>query len=520
MGLTALTFASFTVLLHGTGNVYAASASEWQDQTIERVEQQLASNPDNPVSFTQRIQNILDEYQNERQSIRHSSAFHHPQESSILKDGNSTAQTVPEDKPVPAKTEVKDTAPAASAPAKEAAKPAPPAVPAPQQKLVEGRYNFDWQGTPIAQSLYAVAKIAHKDVIVNGDISGTVYMSLHNVTCNQALDWLSSSFNFNWMVDKNAIIVSTDELMKQSKIFKIHYAMDMDKLVSELGTLGISSANVYANTETRSLSVTGTPYQIKQAELRLKEIDKPVSQCLVVAQLIEINHGKSLNLGMSYSLPTYSHTGETSSSGSEDSSSSSSLKGPWLDKLTFSASTTASRELSKGKVISRPMIMMMNGQEGSVNFGEQVPVLSATSTSASTDITVSYHGVGTKLVITPAIDEETGEIAMKISAEVSNISQWRTSGLTQAPQISTRQATTSAHLRSGQSFVIGGLMSSSELDNLSGIPGLMNLPILGRLFSVHSKSKTYAEVYIMITPYIVTNDINPKELLRKVEVEE
>ena len=48
-------------------------------------------------------------------------------------------------------------------------------------------------------------------------------------------------------------------------------------------------------------------------------------------------------------------------------------------------------------------------------------------------------------------------------------------------------------------------MNESELDNLSGIPGLMNLPILGSLFRLHTKSKSYAEVYIMITPYIVSD---------------
>lgn len=526
LGLAALALASTSVMLMGTESVYAASARQ-QDMTIEQVENELANNPDNPVSFTQRIQNILDEYDEERAARRHSAMTRF---SSLSDSTDVKTDTVADSdkesslKPVPAEVEVKPAAQDVQTPA-----PAVPKPPAPAPQLKEGRYNFDWQGTPIAQSLYAVAKIAKKDVVVNGDISGKVFISLHNVTCNQAMDYLSNSFNFNWMVDGNAIIVSTEDMMLQSQVFKIHHAVDMDKLKEELKTLGIDDSRIYANMESRSVSVSGTPYQLRQAKLRLDTIDKPVSQCLVVAQLIEVSHGKSLNLGLSYSLPTYSHTGESSTSSSsggsssdDDSSSgssgsSSSLKGPWLDKLTFSASSQAHRELSKGKVISRPMIMMMNGQEGMVNFGEQVPVLSATTTASSTDVTVTYNNVGTKLTITPSIDEENGEIAMKISAEVSNISQWRTSGSTTAPQISTRQATTSAHLHSGQSFVIGGLMNESELDNLSGIPGLMNLPILGNLFRLHTKSKSYAEVYIMITPYIVSDEIDPKEIMRKVE---
>lgn len=373
-----------------------------------------------------------------------------------------------------------------------------------------GKYDFDWQGTPIAQSIYAVAKIAQKDVVVNGNLTGKCFMSLHGVTCEQAMDYLSRAFGFNWMVDEDTFIISTKDTMLQSKTFKVHNIFDFDKLKEEMKALDIEEDKVYANTEQRTVSITGTPYELLAAERRLNAIDKPVSQCLILAQLIEIDHGKDLNLGMQYTLPTYSHTGVNSGKTTSDS-----FHGNWLDKLTFSVSSAANRSLSKGKVIYRPMIMLMNGREGSVNFGDQVPVLKATTTSAATDVTVEYKDVGTSLKITPGIDEASGEILLNIEAEVSNITKWITSGQTTAPQIATRKAVTSAHLKSGQSFVIGGLMSRQELDNLSGIPLLMNLPILGKLFSYHTKSQTYAEVFIMITPYIVTDGIDPETIMRK-----
>lgn len=462
---------------------YASSAEE--SQAV--IAQMAGTTQEDPNAFTARIQRILDDYHQDiraRQQARQKLFEHHSQ--------TGEAATV----------------------ATAAPDAAPSAVPGTARLAADGRYNFDWQGTPIAQSVYAVAKRAHKDVVVNGSLDGNVYMSLHNVTCEQAMERLSAAFNFNWMTDDNAIIVSTSQLMMQSKVFPVHHAFDLEKLSKELQALGIAENNIFANSEQRTVSVTGTPYQLKQVEQRLSSVDRPISQCLVVAQLIELQHGRDNNLGFQYSLPTYSHSAETNSSGD---TSSTSLKGPWLDKLTFSGSVTASRNLSKGKVIARPMVMMLNGQEGMVNFGEQVPIMNTTSTSSSTEISVDYKDVGTKLTITPSINEEDGEITLKINTEVSNITKYITQGQTSAPQISTRQATTSAHLRSGQSFVIGGLMSVKDLDNLSGIPGLMNLPILGELFKYHSHSKSYAEVYIMITPYIVTDDINPKELLRKAD---
>lgn len=60
-------------------------------------------------------------------------------------------------------------------------------------------------------------------------------------------------------------------------------------------------------------------------------------------------------------------------------------------------------------------------------------------------------------------------------------------------------------------------MNVEELDNLSGIPGLMDIPILGKLFSYHKKSKSYSEIFIMVTPYIVSDDIDPKALLKGVQ---
>lgn len=486
ISLALLTTSIFsTSMCFDAGAAYAATSSSIQKAADKEIY--------DPNDFTERIRKILAEYDNKIINKQ----IDDKKEAEIT--SKSTKIENNEHIPAPAAVAPKTQLPASTLESQHNFKN-------------EGRYNFDWQGTPIAQSLYAVAKVANRDIVVNGTLAGNVYMSLHNVTCENAMQYLSNAFNFNWMVDDNIIMVSTSDLMLQSKVLNVHYLSDLDKLTSDLKSLGLDESNIYANSETRTISVTGTPYQIQQVERRLSSIDKPVSQCLVLAQLIEINHGDNLDLGMQYSLPTYAHT-STASGRTDDAS----FKGNWLEKLTFSASVSASKSLSKGKVVSRPMIMVMNGQEGEVNFGEQVPILTSNTTSSSTSVTFDYKDVGTNLVITPSIDELTGTISMKIKAEISNITAWTSSGQNKAPQISTRKATTSAQLKSGQSFVIGGLMSVKDLDNLSGIPGLMELPILGELFKFHTHSKEYAEIYIMVTPYIVSDDIDPKSLLRKVE---
>lgn len=431
--------------------------------------------PENAISFAERIGNIIAEYDSKTLGV----------------GSGDFSKFLPKEKD---KTQQVATPPVQTT----VVKPLPPS----------GLHNFDWRGTPLAQSVYAVAKAAGMGVVVNGDLKGTVYVSLHNSSCEEALDYLSRAFNFNWQREGNNVIITESDKMLQSEVLPVSYA-NKDKLKEELAALGISSGNIYANTETGTVSVTGTPYQLLEAKKRLQAIDHPVAQCLLLAQLIEINHGSSLNLGMSYSLPTYSHSGTTT--GRTDTEN---FKGNWLEKLTFSSSSQASRELSKGHVIARPMVMALNGQEGNVEFGDQVPILTKTDTGSDTSITVTYQNVGTHLKMTPDINEKTGEITLKIDAEVSNISNWITDQSTRAPQIATRKATTSARLHSGQSFAIGGLMNASDLDNLSGIPGLMDLPILGPLFRIHTHSKSYAEVYILVTPYIVTEGFDPENVLK------
>lgn len=371
-------------------------------------------------------------------------------------------------------------------------------------------YNFDWHGTPLSQSLYAISKIANKKLILNGDLKGTVYATLTDVTYSSALNYLASAFGFNWMKIDDAIVISTDSAMPQTRRFNIRY-VDINKVKDELKTLNIGDSHIYANPETNSVTVSGSSYQLVQAKRLIQSLDYPVPQVLIYAQLVELSHGKDLDLGFSYGLPTYEHEAKTSTSNSTVSD----FAGNFLEKLTFSTSVTAEKALSKGKVVSRPMLLAKNGQKATTFMGAQVPIPSNSYNNGSNDITFTYQPVGSSIIVTPTVDMLTGEINMKLTAEISNITRYITSGNMSVPEISSRKAETEVRLKSGQSFCIGGLMTTQDLDNLSGIPGLMNLPILGSLFRHHVKSKENTEVFLLITPYIVEDGINAEEILRQ-----
>jgi general secretion pathway protein D len=119
-----------------------------------------------------------------------------------------------------------------------------------------------------------------------------------------------------------------------------------------------------------------------------------------------------------------------------------------------------------------------------------------------TQTTVSYIAVGVNLQIQPRITED-GYVTSHVFAEVSSVAAFVATQQGQVPQISLRQATTQATVKDGESFIIGGLLQQEEITNMSKIPFLGSLPIIGGLFRVRHDSSTRTNLYIFITPHII-----------------
>ena len=289
--------------------------------------------------------------------------------------------------------------------------------------------------------------------------------------------------------------------MLQSQRFLIHFA-NKEKIKDELKALGIDEANIYANDQYGAITVTGNSYELRQAERLIKSLDKPVSQCLIVAQLIETTHSKDLEAGLNYTMPTYTHNVDDPLSHQN-----------WGTKMTFGVTSSLNEALTNGKVLSRPVITTENGNEATLFMGDRVPIPQQSTSDGSTNITFDYQDVETTLKIQPAIDKSSGVVSLNINTEIKNITKYIEQGGMQAPQISSREAETIAHLKSGQTFIIGGLMSKEDFDTVSGIPVLRKLPILGKLFEYHKKNKSNTEVFIAITPYIIGENDNPNNIV-------
>ncbi|MEI6721746.1 MAG: secretin and TonB N-terminal domain-containing protein, partial [Betaproteobacteria bacterium] len=162
-------------------------------------------------------------------------------------------------------------------------------------------------------------------------------------------------------------------------------------------------------------------------------------------------------------------------------------------------------------VLANPRIRVKNREKAKIHIGDKVPVVTTTATAnVGIASSVSYLDVGLKLDVEPSIRIED-DVEIKVSLEVSNIVKevvLANGGL--AYQIGTRNAATVLRLHDGETQVLAGLIQDDDRSTASKLPGLGDLPILGRLFSSNNVTRTKTEVVLLITPRIARNVARPE----------
>ena len=156
------------------------------------------------------------------------------------------------------------------------------------------------------------------------------------------------------------------------------------------------------------------------------------------------------------------------------------------------------------KVLAEPNLVVANGAEGNFLVGGEFPVVVATGSTGTASYSVTYKSYGTTLSFKPRI-ESNGEIYLKVTQEVSALDPANSvilSGFS-IPALKTRRAESGVQLSDGQTFVLAGLIDNRVSKQVSKIPLLGDIPILGALFRNTRYTNIETEVMVMVTPKIV-----------------
>jgi general secretion pathway protein D len=174
------------------------------------------------------------------------------------------------------------------------------------------------------------------------------------------------------------------------------------------------------------------------------------------------------------------------------------------DQFLVLLKAVASR--SQLKSLATPHVIAADNREAHILIGEEVPILTSTSTSlltsnAQTVNSVQYRDTGKILTIVPQVNS-AGLVNMEIRQEVSAVGS-KVFGNTNSPSFTSREAETTVVVQNGESVLIGGIIDDQLTRSRSGVPFLMDIPVLGRLFRMESEKLDRTELIILITPHVI-----------------
>jgi general secretion pathway protein D len=282
----------------------------------------------------------------------------------------------------------------------------------------------------------------------------------------------------------------------------------------------VGRTTIVANAPTNALVIRTAPPNYPLLRETIDALDTRPAQVLFEVTVAEIALGRGTEFGVDWSAvnrggdvraqfgnPEIPDTGSTSGL----------LRLVRLDGAGVRMMLRTLASTSDVRVLSTPEIIAANNREASILVGTKVPFVASTrlGNDVSIDRAVQYQDVGTKLSIIPTINDD-GYISVQLLQEVSSLTAQTIAAAQSAPVISTREASTRAILRDGQTVVIAGLIGETRQTLEQGLPLLKDIPFLGALFKRQSITRQRTELAIFVTPYLVRTDAEADAIRERV----
>lgn len=260
------------------------------------------------------------------------------------------------------------------------------------------------------------------------------------------------------------------------------------------------SAGLAIDRRLNAIWITGSLDRIAQVKRQIAVIDVPVDSVILETQFVELTEQGARDVGIDFTNTAGQLAVGSISVINDDNQFISGSGTRIVPGGQIQAAIYAQILKGEGRIVSRPRIAAQSGATAKIITGDALPILTNITLSGVNGVSqqVQYVNVGVTLQIAPRVSSD-GFVTSQIYGVVSSVT-----GFQQGyPTISQREAETSASVRDGETFVIGGLTQDNVLTTKSKVPILGDVPLLGQLFKVERSSSTRTELYIVITPHIV-----------------
>lgn len=290
--------------------------------------------------------------------------------------------------------------------------------------------------------------------------------------------------------------------------------------VSTALTLSTPSLKIASDDLSNTILVQAKASEYKNLLVFLENLDLPPKQVLLETTIAEITLKDDLQYGLEWFIKNRMNSGDytLSTLGQLGLPTGVGLTYRFItDTGRFQAVINMLARDNKINIVSTPRILVLNNREATIQIGTEVPIVtgeiatpSANTQTPNVSRSIQYRTTGTILRVKPTINTE-GLLTLDISQEVSDAQQNTTSGI-DSPLILTRRINTSVTVQTGQTIVLGGIISENKSRSETKVPVLGDIPLLGNLFKNTSIGKTKTELVVMITPVILNQPETAEKL--------
>jgi general secretion pathway protein D len=291
----------------------------------------------------------------------------------------------------------------------------------------------------------------------------------------------------------------------------------------------VKTKDIFTDDKLNLLVIKDTPEAVRLAERLIESLDIAEPEVMLDVEVLEMSRSKLRELGLRFPdqvgyglLTPSSNSTIVNGSVTQSNTTLGGALAPGFIDLANTAGLTSfvanpgvmlnlKNQVGDGNMLANPRIRVKNREKAKIHIGDKLPVFTTTSTAnVGVSASVAFLDVGLKLDVEPNVylDDEVGiKVGLEVSSIVKEISGPAGS---QAYQIGTRTAATVLRLKNGETQVLAGLISDEERSSANRLPGLGDIPVVGRLFSSQSDSKNKTEIILLITPRIVRNLAQPQ----------
>jgi general secretion pathway protein D len=340
-------------------------------------------------------------------------------------------------------------------------------------------------------------------------------IDLRNTTLADAMAALTASTHtFYRVTAPKTITVIPDTVAKrreyEESIVRTFYLSNADlKETIDLLRVVVDIRQISPITATNAISIKDTPERIAAAARLIAAIDKARPEVMIDVELLEVDRTKLRDYGLQIASP-----GSDGISGSADINRSNYTLAN-LQNLTAADVFLAGipgvfyrllKNDTATRTLASPQLRTAEGLAATARFGERVPVpittfapIAAGGVNTQPITSYAYENIGVNIDITPRMHHDD-EVTLALKVSLSSISGAGFAGL---PTFGNREISTTIRLKDGETNMLAGLIRDDERSVLSGVPGLIDVPVIGRIFANTHKETTQTDIILTLTPHIV-----------------